>query len=200
MLWTRLVHLGDVWLTLAAAAAIGVWLMAARAPRLAFWWGLLFTLGIGLVGASKIAFLAWGMALPGLGFKALSGHATGVTAVFPILFCLLLRQRGALARGAGAAAGLALGVVVCVLLVTQDEHSVAEAASGWGLGAAVSLGTLRIGGDLPERPQPRALVAAALVFFATAWLLRPFPVSYVMTRVAVFLSGNSTPFSWNAGS
>jgi hypothetical protein len=200
MPWTQLVHLGDVWLMLAAAAAIGAWLVAARAWAMAFWWGLLFTFGVSLVGASKVAFMAWGMALPGVDFKALSGHATGVTAVFPTLFYLLLRQRGALARGAGVAAGLVLGALMGVLLVVQDDHSVAEAAAGWGLGALVSLGGIWIGGERPARVPPCGLVLSALVFVVSAGVLRSVPFGYLMARTAVFLSGNSAPFPWNTGS
>lgn len=199
MPWDKLVHLGDIELTLPVAAAIGAWLLAARAWRMAFCWGLLFALGIGLVGATKVAFMAWGMSLAALEFKAVSGHATGVTAVFPTMFYLLLQHRGTRARTAALGAGLALGALMAVLLVALDEHSVAEAAAGWLLGAAVSLGTVRLAGPPPPRNPSYGLVFCGLVLLSAAWFLRKVPLGYLMIRTAVRISGNCAPFPWNAG-
>lgn len=196
--WTKLLHVGDISLMLAAAIAITTWLVAARAWRMAFWWSALFALGIGLVGASKIAFIAWGMVLPGLDFKAISGHATGVTAVLPTLFYLLLRHHGA--RDAGVATGLALGALMGVLLVLQDEHSVPEAIAGWMLGAMISLGAIRMAGEPPPPRPAHCLVCSALVFLAAAYLIRPVPFGYLMFRTAALLSGNAMPFSLINGS
>ncbi|MDL2354107.1 MAG: phosphatase PAP2 family protein [Pseudomonadota bacterium] len=200
---TRLVHLGDISLTLAAAAAIASALLAARAWRMAFWWSLLFGAGVGLVGASKIAFMAWGLVPPGLDFKAISGHATGVTAVLPTLLYLLLRRRGARARRAGVLAGLLLGALMGVLLVAQDEHSVAEALAGWALGAAISLASIRMDDAAAPVPAPARgagqLALPALVFVALACLMRSFPFGYLMMRTAVFISGNASLFPWDTG-
>jgi hypothetical protein len=194
MTWTSLLHLGDIELTLALAAAIGAWLVAARAWRMALWWGLLFPLGIGLVAASKVAYMAWGSPLHGLDFKAISGHATGVTAVFPTLCYVLLRHRGPRAQLAGLAAGLALGALMGVLLVAEDEHSVAEALAGWITGAAVSLGTIRMAGALP-RPRARlpGFLGAMLVFASAGWLMQAVPHGYLMARTARLMSGTSAP-------
>jgi hypothetical protein len=194
--WDKFLHLGDISLTLAAAAGITAWLLAARAWRVAFWWSALFLVGIGLVGASKIAYLAWGNALPALDFKAASGHAAGITAIAPLLFYLLIRHRGAVARIAAIAAGLALGALMGVLLVAGDEHSVAEALAGWTLGAAVSLGGIWMAGELPPQRPAHGVLCLAVVFVATAWTIRSFPFGYLMYRTARILSGNSVPFPW----
>lgn len=200
MPWQKLLHVGDIWLTLAMAAAITTWLLMAGASRMAFWWSLLFGLGIALVGANKVAFMAWGLALPGLDFKAASGHATGVTAVFPTFLFLLLQQRGRRARAAGVAAGLALGALMGVLLVAEDEHSVAEAIAGWVMGATISLGAIGMAGALPPSRPRNALVGSALVFLSAAYLAHKFPFVYLMMRTAMFISGNASPFPWNTGS
>ncbi|MET0858429.1 MAG: hypothetical protein ABWY27_16895 [Telluria sp.] len=200
MLWTKLVHLGDLPFTLSAAAALSAWLLAARAWRMAFWWSLLFALGIGVVGATKVAFLGWGTALPALEFKALSGHAAGVTAVYTTLFYLLLWHRGRHARVAGIAAGLLLGALMGVLLVAEEEHSPAEAAAGWAIGALVSLGGIWKAGELPAHSPAFGLVGSGLVFVAAIYILRSVPFGWLMVRTAVFLSGNTRPFPWGAGS
>jgi membrane-associated phospholipid phosphatase len=138
--------------------------------------------------------------LHALDFKAVSGHATGVTAVFPTLFYLLLRRRGARAQGAGVGAGLALGALMAVLLVVEDEHSVAEALAGWITGAAVSLGAIRMAGALPpSRARAHGLLCSTLVFASAAWLMHTVPHGYLMFRTAALISGNSVPFPWCAG-
>ncbi len=190
---TQLLHIGDISLTLAAAAGVSAWLLAERAWRMAFWWTLLFVLGIGVVGASKVAFLAWGTGLPGLDFRAVSGHATGVTAVSTTLFYLLLRRRGARGRAAGVAAGLALGALMGVLLVATDQHSVAEAGAGWTLGAGISLGGIRLAGEPPPRRPAYALLCSALVFVLAASFTRTVPFGYLMHRTAKHLSSHAAP-------
>lgn len=185
---TQLLHIGDISLTLAAAAAVSAWLLAARAWRMAFWWSLLFVLGVGLVSASKIAFLAWGTSLPGLDFRAVSGHATGVTAVATTLCYLLLRR-----RGAGVAAGLALGATMAVLLVVTYQHSVAEAVAGWTLGAAISLGGIAMAGEPPPRRPAYALACSALVFVLAASFTRTVPFGYLMHRTARHLTSHAPP-------
>jgi hypothetical protein len=196
--WADLVHIGDFSLTLAAAAAMTAWLIIARAWRMAFWWSLLFTCGIGLVGATKIAFIAWGVGLPMLDFRAVSGHATGVTAVFPTLFYLMLRHCGSRTRRAGVGAGLVLGALMGVLLVAHGEHSASEAIAGWALGATISLGGIWMAGEPPRHPV-QGLACAGLVFLSAAWLMKSVPVGYLMHRTAAFLSRHAASL-WSAGS
>jgi hypothetical protein len=197
--WNHLLRLGDLSLTLPAAAAMTAWLAAARAWRMAFWWSLLFGAGITLVGASKIAFLGWGAGLPALGFKSVSGHAVGVTAIFPTLFYLLLEGRAAALRNAGVVFGLGLGLLVGVLLVVLDEHSAAEAAAGCAMGALVSLGWIRLAGGLPQRAPLRSLVCFTLVFLAAAWLMNFAHIGYWMIRAARLLSGNHNVYPLDCG-
>lgn len=188
MTWNSILHVGDIELTVALAAAIGAWLAAARAWRMALWWGLLFTVGIGLVSVNKVAFLAWGLTCHMLNFKAISGHASGVTAVFPVLFYLLLNQRGAHAQMAGVGAGLSLGALMALLLVAGHAHSAAEALAGWITGAAISLGTIRLGGTRqPLRARPYCLPCSMLVFAAAVGFMHALPHNSLMHRTAALI-------------
>lgn len=196
MFWRELVHIGDLPLTLAAAAAVTTWLVAGRAWRLALLWSLLFALGIGVVATTKVAFLAWGTPLPGSDFKAVSGHAAGVTAVLPTLLFLLL-QRAPHLRPVGVAIGLAAGALMGVLLVVQGYHSVIEVIAGWAIGAAVSLGGIWLASSMP-RPPAYALWCSGAVFAATIFTMHSFPFGYVMHRAALALSGNPTTFPFTA--
>ena len=98
----QLLHLGDIELTLPLAVAAGAWLLAARAWRAAAAWTLLYGGTIALVGGSKIAYMGWGIDIAMLDFKAFSGHAAGVTKVYPGSSYLLCRSARRRARMAAA--------------------------------------------------------------------------------------------------
>lgn len=205
----QLLHLGDLELTLPLAAAAGAWLLAARAWRGAIAWALLYAGAMALVGGSKVAYLGWGLDIAVLDFKAFSGHAAGVTAVYPVLAYLLCRPAGRGLALTAAGAGLGLGLAMTVALVRQDEHAVAEAATGWLLGAGASVGTLyqaehQAGHQAGQQAGPHGIAAglapavcAVAVFVTSASLMQSAHVGYWMIRLALALSGNTQPYSWD---
>jgi hypothetical protein len=197
MVWSKLFHLGDLSLTLPAGSAIAAWLLAGRAWRAALGWCLVFGLALGLVAATKVAFLGWDTGLPALGYKAVSGHAAGFTAAIPTL-CWLVTQRCAppVRRGAALLA-LGLGVAVAMALVHAGEHTPAEAVAGWIIGTAAFLCTVHLAGSAPAPPTGRAIACAALASGATALALHAVSVGYWMVRLALALSGNSYPYPWD---
>lgn len=198
MSWSELVHIGDVPLTLAAAAAVTIWLVAGHAWRAAFFWSLLFLLGIGLVVTTKVMFLAWGSPLPKHNFNAVSGHATGVTAVLPTIFFLLIKQytsRPFLQR-VGCAAGLAAGALMSALLVANGDHSLVEVVTGWTIGAAISLSGIWLASSIPS-PPGHALWYSTAVFMVTLYSTHSFPFGYVMHRAAHVLSNNTVSFPYD---
>lgn len=202
MSWATFLQLGNLTLTLPLASAIAAWLLAARGWRAAGYWLLLFAGALAVVGTSKVAYLGWGTAIPALDFQALSGHAAGATAVFPVLFYVLfhvLLQRWPNGATAAAAAGLLLGICLAAALVKTGEHTVAEACAGWVVGALAAGGTIRIVGRAqPQAPPPLPGVASGLLAFAaTAWIMQQAQVGYWMIKVALALSGNTHPFGWD---
>jgi hypothetical protein len=185
-----LLELGDIALTAPAAAAISSWMVAARAWRMALRWALLFALAVGLVGVSKIAFLGWGTGVPALQFRALSGHATGVMAVYPMLFYLLLQGCPDTLRHAGAVLGVVLGGAVATLLVWLGEHTVAETLAGCALGALVSIGGIRLARQLPMATSLAMPACALLAFAGAVWLMEYAHLGWWMIKAARLLSGN----------
>lgn len=198
MSWTRLFEIGDLTLTLPLASGLAAGLLAARDRRAAISLALLFALALGIVGVGKVAFLGWGTGIPVLDFKAPSGHAAGVSALFPALLYLLLRQGPAQWRVGAAVAGIALGALVAGLLVRAGEHTPAEAWAGWAVGCAASLLTIRLAGARPA-PRPFAGLACGLIVFCgVAWAMQRAQVGYWMIKVALALSGNERPFPWDS--
>lgn len=244
MSWYQLFHLGDPMLTLPLGSAIAAWLLAARAWRPALGWILGFGLALGLVAATKIAFMGWATGLPALAFKAVSGHATGFAAVFPTLCYLAMPARMARARIPAVGAALALAAVFAAALVHAGEHTLAEAAAGWVIGAGAFLSTAWLArgtsvtavtslapAAAPDAtqslapaaepsaapapasiaatavpsaaaapafvPTPATIACAVLACLASAWLLRSAPLNWWMIKVALVLSGNSTPVPWD---
>lgn len=192
----RLLHLGDLALTAPLAIAIAAWLAATRSRRAALAWLLAFGTAIGLVGASKIAYIAWGGGLPAIGFKALSGHASGAMAIYPVLGYLLAGRRWPkLAAGTGALAGLA----VALMLVLHGEHSAAEAAAGSVLGAAVAVAGIGLAGRRPATLPFPALACSALLLAGASTLMGTAPVGYWMIKAARILSGNAKPYPLSTG-
>jgi hypothetical protein len=163
-----------------------------------------------VVAINKIAFMTWGIGVEELAFKAISGHATGASAILPILFYVLLvlgrdarmrqtapapvaarpsvRQPIALEQ-AGIGAGVGLGMLVAALLVLSCEHSLSEAVAGCAIGVLISVGALGCAGPLhPARPLI-SLLWLAVSFVAVAWLMRSLPVGYWLVKAARLLAG-----------
>jgi hypothetical protein len=197
MSWSSLYHLGDLSLTLPMAGAITACLLAARAWRAALAWATAFGLALALVAATKIAFLGWDTGLPALRYQALSGHATGFTVVFSATCYLLARRHGRKAGAIAACVALALGAVVAAALVQAGEHSIVEAVAGWAIGAGAFLLGARLAGAAPAAPVGRAAAAALLAFAAGTWTMGSLPIGYWMIKLALALSGNHVPYSWD---
>ncbi|MFC6518687.1 hypothetical protein ACFQAT_01865 [Undibacterium arcticum] len=82
----KITSVGGITVMAPAAIAITVWLVVERSWRVALWWCLLFAAGMGLVVATKIAFIGWGIGIRSLDFTGFSGHSMRATAVIPVLF------------------------------------------------------------------------------------------------------------------
>lgn len=197
MSWSDLLHLGDLSLTVPMGGAIAAWLLAGRAWRAAAGWSLVFGCTLGLVAASKIAFLGWNAGLPALQFKALSGHATGFALAFPTLCRVLAARLAPATRRALTGTALALAAVVAAALVHAGEHTPAEAMAGWLIGIGAFACVVRLTDKAPAAPRRTALACAAAAFIATAWAIRSLPVGYWLIKLALVLSGNRVPFPWD---
>jgi membrane-associated phospholipid phosphatase len=191
--WQHITLLGESLLTLPAAAAIIVLLLVGRAWRMAFWWALLFGAGMVVVIVTKIAFIGWGIGSQLFDFTGASGHATRATALYPVIFYLLLKEAPARVRHTGIAAGLALGVLVAISRVVLRDHSVSEVVAGCLLGAAIGLGFMWLARPLPKPSLRRWLPALGLVVLLPTTQAEPAPTADWMNAMALYLSGHERP-------
>jgi hypothetical protein len=192
--WIAITGLGGITVMAPAAAVITAWLLMGRAWRMAFWWCLLFTLGMALVVATKIAFIGWGIGIRELDFTGVSGHAMRATAVAPVLLYLLLQNATPAVRASGVLAGLGFGLLIRVSRLVLHAHSVSEAVAGWVLGSMLSLGFIWLSGGGRYSFSNRVLVVFSLMALLPLPYAEPAPTQRWLTDVALYLSGNDRPF------
>jgi hypothetical protein len=191
-----IIDIGHTAVMVPAAGAIAVLLISGRAWRLALFWCLLFAAGLGLVALSKIAFLGWGLELPAIGFKALSGHAWRATAVIPVLFFVLLQGAPGPWRNRGFALGVALSIGLGALLVVFSFHTASEVIASSILGIAAGLVFVRASTMLPAPGIHRGAMAMGLLTFILICGLKPSTINHRLVDVALYFSGRDHPYSW----
>src|SRR6185437_9090286 len=133
--WWRLTAFGDSTSILPLAALLAIWLCARRESMRSGW--LLTTAVLvdgGVVAASKVMYMAWGVHPPGLDFIGLSGHSAMAFLFWPAL--------------GGIAAGGVLAACVATSRLGLGVHSLSEVllASLWG--AVVAAGYLWLTRDI----------------------------------------------------
>lgn len=197
--WAHITSVADTVVTLPAAATIAVWLVAGRAWRMALWWCVLFTSGLVVVAATKIAFLGWGIGVSTLDFMGMSGHAMRAIAVFPVIFYLVLQKSSRAVRASGVLLGILIGILVGLSRVVLDFHSVSEMLAGCATGAAVSFGFIWMSRGLPRPHVNRWLIAFGLFALFPTSYANPAPTNLWMNAIALYLSGHDVPYDRSTG-
>jgi hypothetical protein len=194
--WMHIIDIGHTAVMLPTAGAIAAWLISGRAWKLAFCWCLILVAGLGLVALSKIAFLGWGVAIPSIGFKALSGHAWRATAVIPVLFFVLLHGAPDNWRNRGLVLGIVLALALGGLLVIFSFHTASEVIASSILGISAGLLFVRASKTLPVPSANRWSAALSLLTFFVIFGLKPSSINHRLVDVALYLSGRDQPYRW----
>ncbi|HEX2531385.1 MAG TPA: phosphatase PAP2 family protein [Burkholderiaceae bacterium] len=201
--WWKITFFGDTVVLLPAALTIAVWLAIGRAWRMAAIWCVLFSVGLTLVAATKIAFVGWGIGIRSLDFTGFSGHAMRATAVIPAMLYLILQRTPRTVRITGVMFGFAVGALISFSRVVVHAHSVSEMVLGAMLGALISIWFIRASTDIPNSPPNRWLIAFSLAGVFGTSHAQPAPTQHWINGVALYLSGHDKPYdreSWRAGS
>jgi membrane-associated phospholipid phosphatase len=192
--WHLITFVGDSLITVPAAAAIVLWLISAGAWRMAFYWCLLFGGGCFVVVASKIAFIGWGLGLPGLDFTGVSGHAMRACAILPVLGWLLLRPVSPTLRKTGMALAVGLATLISISRLVLHYHSLSEVVTGIGLGMLVAIAFIKRFEHSPGLRLQRWVVGLTILWLIPSTYAEPAPTQRWMTSVALYLSGHDRPY------
>jgi hypothetical protein len=196
MSWMHIIDIGHTAVMVPTAGAIAVWLISGRTWKLGASWCLIFTAGLGLVALSKIAFLGWGLQLPSLGFKALSGHAWRAAAVLPVLFYVLLQEAPHNWRERGFAFGVVLSIGLGALLIIFRFHTTSEVLASLVLGVTAGRAFVRLSRTMPAPGPNRQAVAMSVLTFFIICSLKPSTISPRLVDVALYFSGRDHPYRW----
>lgn len=149
-MWTVFTNLGDAAITLPVAAICAGWI-ALFNVRLALRLIGVLAVGAALVGATKVVYASWGIAIPADDFRVISGHTMLSTSIWMVAITLLLKwwRQPTLP---GIVAGMVIGALTGLSRLVDHSHSLPEVISGWLLGALVALIFLRAAVNVePER-------------------------------------------------
>lgn len=200
--WTDITTYGDVTITSLAAAAIAAWLFIEDEKRLAFWWSVLFAGGMGVVVATKMAFIGWGIGIRTIDFTGFSGHAMRAAAVLPVLLYLILQRTRFMVRAGGVALGFGCAVMIGVSRVLLHTHSVSEVVAGLLLGAAISMTFIHIAhSSLSKHVFKPLRIALSLLALLPAPYVHPAPTQQWLTELTLYFSGHDHPYpraDWKA--
>lgn len=201
--WTEVTRFGDITVTSVIALALAAWLFVEDEKRLALWWSALFGTGLGIVVATKMAFIGWGIGIRALDFAGFSGHAMRTTAVMPVLLYLVLQRASFPMRAIAVLLGLAFGALVGISRVVVHAHTVSEIVTGWMLGAAVSLAFIRIAAaSLSRHVFKPVRIAMSLLILLPAPYVHPSPTQKWLTEITLYVTGHDQPFpraGWKSG-
>ncbi|HYD97485.1 MAG TPA: phosphatase PAP2 family protein [Noviherbaspirillum sp.] len=201
--WTDISNYGDVTITSLAAAAIAAWLFVEDEKRLAFYWSTLFAGAMGIVIATKMAFIGWGIGIRAIDFAGFSGHAMRAAAVLPVLFYLILQRAPGRVRALGIVLGFACATAIAVSRVVLHTHSVSEVVAGFLLGMAVSGSFIRVAHESLSKHvfKPLRIVLSMLALLPAPYV-HPAPTQLWLTEITLYVSGHEQPFprsEWREG-
>lgn len=139
MSWHWYTFFGDSMLLLPCAGLIVVVLLLKADTRQACWqWLLLFCLAGGIVCASKLAFMGWGIGSRAYDFTGFSGHSALSASIWPVMLWILFSRARPALRVAAVVGGYLLALAIGVSRLVIQAHSLSEVVSGLALGYLIS--------------------------------------------------------------
>lgn len=151
--WYFLTFFGDSMLLLPCSVIVFIILITQRTTRLAGWqWALLFGCAGGLVCASKLAFMGWGIGIERYDFTGFSGHSALAASIWPVFLWTLSGRFSHAVRSLALVVGYVLPLTIGLSRLAIQVHSPSEVISGLALGYLTSSLFLRLQSS-KTRPQ-----------------------------------------------
>jgi membrane-associated phospholipid phosphatase len=136
IMWNAISNFGDAAVTLPLAVGCALW-VAACDRRVAAYWLIFLSVGMAIVGATKILYAGCGIEIRDIGFRVVSGHTMLSSAVWTTCIALFLRRAGLMS--VGVTLGLVSGAIIGAARVFEEAHTLSEVVAGWALGSAIAL-------------------------------------------------------------
>jgi membrane-associated phospholipid phosphatase len=192
--WVLLSGLGSANVTIALALAFGLFLVTRGDYRMARWWCFLFFVTLGVVGATKLAFVGWGVAFDGLDFTGASGHAARAAAVYPVLFFILAKHHGTGMQRFALGAALFLAAAVACSRIARQVHTPSEVIAGLGIGSLAAAAYVRLAAA-GEQIRSRQLAQWLGIAAVCAISLPAVPTQAWLVHAGMVLSGRQAPYT-----
>ncbi|CAI1119609.1 phosphatase PAP2 family protein [Serratia entomophila] len=164
MNWYSLTFFGDSMLLLPSGIIIfAILIFAYPTWKQTCQWVLLFGGVGGIVCASKLAFMGWGIGIRELDFTGFSGHSALSASIWPVMLWLLAGRYSANVRKIAVLCGYALALLIGYSRLAIHAHSVSEVVTGLALGFIVSSTFLWLQRNVPPPRLSYRKIAAALL-------------------------------------
>jgi membrane-associated phospholipid phosphatase len=191
--WMYFTKLADTNVLMPLAFLLAVWLCCLHRWREAALWMVLFCGGLGIVAATKIAYIGWGVG-GAYDFTGISGHAMRAAAVAPVIAILALQSRSHTALVGALLSALAFSIAIAVSRLVLHMHSLSEVLSGLLLGGALAAAFLAWPRYRRIMPWNIALVTAGALIAFAGLMAKPAPTERWIERIALYLSGHDKPY------
>lgn len=195
--WYFLTFFGDSMLLLPCSLILFFVLVVAPATRTAGWqWALIFGSAGGVVCASKLAFMGWGIGIKSYDFTGFSGHSALAASIWPVLLWALTGRFSHAVRSMALVVGLVLPVTIGLSRLAIHAHSPSEVVSGLVLGylASTLFLWLQRGKPRPRLSTPQIVVALALPMVLMG-VRQPAPTQGLLEHIATALAQIERPYT-----
>lgn len=195
--WYFLTFFGDSMLLLPCSLILFIVLVVSSATRTAGWqWALIFGGAGGVVCASKLAFMGWGIGIESYDFTGFSGHSALAASIWPVFLWTLTGRFSHAVRSMALVAGLVLPLTIGLSRLAIQVHSPSEVVSGLVLGylASTLFLWLQRGKPRPHLSWLRIICALALPL-ALMGNRQPAPTQGLLEHIATALAHIERPYT-----
>jgi membrane-associated phospholipid phosphatase len=195
--WYFLTFFGDSMLLLPCSLILFIVLVVPPATRTAGWqWALIFGGAGGMVCASKLAFMGWGIGIESYDFTGFSGHSALAASIWPVFLWTLTGRFSHAVRSMALVAGLVLPLTIGLSRLAIQVHSPSEVVSGLVLGylASTLFLWLQRGKPRPHLSWLRIICALALPL-ALMGNRQPAPTQGLLEHIATALAHIERPYT-----
>lgn len=191
---TAISNFGDLAATTPIMLGVACFFVIQGNSYFAIRWISLNVVGMGLVVASKIAFIGWGIGISAIDYTGCSGHAMRASAVFPVVAFLIFRKSSPPIQVIAGISCLGISVMIGFSRFFLHLHSISEIIMGCLFGFMISAYFIaKLKHSVPTISLG-SLVMICTIPFVSVTILGPTQTQAVLVDMALYLSGHAKPY------